>query len=325
MVATTVVDESTDSTKHTSRTFQIPLTAGFNAIKFSFFTADTVTLSNSVIIKSRSVVSKIQATSQISGFVEDITSYRGSLNVNNAWVNRKIVNESFHEHDTATTNPTTGITVGDTDVTVDSVAGFSVGDVIKLEEDVSGVGIQEIGVLTITIIAGSVLTFDRPISNDYTTAATIERVVTNMAVSGTLANPVIFQIDPPLGTIWQFTRILISMTHTAAGDDGKFGGIAALTNGVSFRATSAAGRTVTYANWKTNGDMSLDMFDVVYTDKAPAGANGTKGRWTFTKAEVVAEIDGDASPIQQLEVLIQDDLTGLTSFQIKGQGRVFSP
>jgi len=264
------------------------------------------------------VKANLTAKSSLTGLYENISSYRETLNVNNAWVNRKIVNESFHEHDSAITNPTTGITAGDTAVTVDSVVGFTVGDVVKLEEDVAGLGVQEIGVLTITIIAGSVLTFDRPISNDYTTVATVERVVTNMAVLGTLANPAIFQIDPPLGTIWQFTRILISMVHAAAGDDGKFGGIAALTNGVALRATTTAGRIVTYANWKTNGDMALDMFDVVYSDKAPAGANGTKGRWTFTKSEVVAEVDGDASPIQQLEVLIQDDLTGLISFEIKG-------
>ena len=71
--------------------------------------------------------------------------------------------------------------------------------------------------------------------------------------------------------------------------------------------------------------MKLDMYDVLYSDKAPAGNNGTNGRWTFTKAEVVAELDGDASPIQKLEVLVQDDLTGLISFTMRGQGRVFSP
>lgn len=271
------------------------------------------------------VKANLIAKSDLTDLLENITSYRGSLNVNNSWVNRKIVNESFHEHDSAVTNPTTGITAGDTAVTADSVVGFSVGDVVKIEEDVAGLGIQEIGVLTITIIAGSVITFDRPISNNYTTAATIERVVTNMAVNGSLASPVIFQIDPPLGTVWQFTRILFNITDQTAMDDAKFGGITALTNGVSLRATTAAGRTVTFANWKSNSDMKLDMFDVDYSTKAPSGFFGLTGRWTFTKAEVVAELDGDASPIQQLEVLIQDDLTGLDTFTMRGQGRVFSP
>ena len=324
-IFTTVVDESSSNTDYTSRTFQLPITAGFNAVRFTFHTTDTVTLSNLVILKSRSNISRIQAKSELTGEVEDTTSYRGSLNVNNAWVNRKIVNESFHQHDSAVTSPTTGIDEGDTAVTVDSVVGFSVADEVKIEEDVASVGIQEIGVLTITDITGLVITFDRPISNDYTTAATIERVVTNMAVVGTLANPVSFEIDPPLGTVWQFTRILFNITDQTVMDDAKFGGIPALTNGVSLRATTAAGRTVTFANWKSNSDMKLDMFDINYSSKAPAGFYGLTGRWTFTKAEVVAELDGDASPVQKLEVLIQDDLTDLDTFLMRGQGRVFSP
>lgn len=59
-IATTVIDESAINTKYTSRTFQIPATYGFNAIKFTFSTTDTVTLSNCVILKSHAVVSRIQ-------------------------------------------------------------------------------------------------------------------------------------------------------------------------------------------------------------------------------------------------------------------------
>lgn len=61
-VFTTVVDESADNTDYTSRTYQLPVTAGFNAIKFIFHTADAVSLSNLVVLKSRSNVSRLQAT-----------------------------------------------------------------------------------------------------------------------------------------------------------------------------------------------------------------------------------------------------------------------
>lgn len=263
----------------------------------------------------------LTAKDDLTALFENITSYRGVLNVNSAWVHRKIVNETFHAHDSAQTTPNGALSAGATSILVDSATGFSVGDTIKLEEG----AVQEIGLLTITNIATNTITLDRPIGNDYTTDADVERVDANMAVSGSLASPIIFSIDPPPGTVWQFTRILISIVTSAPPDDGKFGGITALTNGVSLRATTAAGRTVVFANWKTNGDMALDMFDVVYSDKAPAGNHGVRGRWTFTKSEVVAELDGDASPVQTLEVLIQDDLTDLVDFKIRGQGRVFSP
>lgn len=60
-VETLVFDESGDGTKYTTRTIQLPITAGFNAIRIQFHTADTVTLSNTIILKTRSNVSRLQA------------------------------------------------------------------------------------------------------------------------------------------------------------------------------------------------------------------------------------------------------------------------
>lgn len=315
-----IIDESTDNTKHLIRLFPTP-PIKFSKILIEFHTTDTITTGLIGIFKSIEVTSRLQAVSTLTGNVEDISSYRETLNVNNAWAHRKIVNETYHQHTGNITNPTTGINEGDISVTVDDASGFSIGDKAKISEG----ELQEIGILTITNVVGSVITFDRPIGNIYTTAALIEEVITNMAVNGSLASPVIFEIDPPIGTVWQITRILFSIVDNVTPDDGRFGGIVALTNGVSLRATTAAGRTVVFANWKTNGDMKLDMFDVTYTDRAPSGNFGVNGRWTFTTAEVIAELDGDASPVQKLEILIQDDLTDLIDFKMRGQGRVESP
>ncbi len=263
----------------------------------------------------------LTAQSVLTGGVEPITSYNGAISVHNAWVTKKIINETFHQHSGTTTTPSGAITAGDTSINFTSVSGFSVGDQVKLKESAT----QEIGMMTITAIATLVVSLDRPIGNDYTTAASIEKVTTNMAVAGTLASPQIFEIDPPSATVWQVTKIMFAITDNIAPDDGKFGGMTALTNGVALRATTAAGKTVVFANWKTNGDMKLDMFDVPYTDKAPAGNHGLNGEWTFTDAEVIAELDGAASPVQKLEVLIQDDLTDILTFRMRAQGRVFSP
>jgi hypothetical protein len=75
-VSTTVIDESSSSTKHTSRTFQLPVTAGFNAIRITFHTTDTVCLSNCVILKTRSVVSRGQAVKP-DGTVVDLNATTG--------------------------------------------------------------------------------------------------------------------------------------------------------------------------------------------------------------------------------------------------------
>ncbi|MDH4129716.1 MAG: hypothetical protein OEV44_13225 [Spirochaetota bacterium] len=325
-VFTTVIDESTVSTKYTNRTFQLPITAGFNALRLTFHTVDTVTLSNCVVLKTRSVVARVQAVSSINNKVEDISSFRKALDINNAWRHRKIVNETFHKHTGTLTNPSAPITPSSVSVTVASPTGFATGGKVKLSEVADGVGFQEIGLLTITNVTGSVVTFDRPIGNAYTVAATLEVVLVNMNVNGSLDSPVIFEIDPPVGNIWQFTRLLISIVSAAAADDSKFGGITGgLTNGVCVRATTASGRTVVFANWKKNNDMKLDMYDVDYTDKSGGGNYGVNGRWTLTTAEIVAELDGDASPLQKLEVIIQDNLSSLIDFKIRGQGRVEKP
>lgn len=316
-------DGSADDTDRTTQTVLFfPL--GVSGFRVEFHTSDEVSLSNMVILKTISTVARLQGISDLTGSVENVSTYRGALNVNSAFVHRKIVNEIFHQHVGTPTTLASPATAGDTSIVVVSATGMITGDKIKIEEG----ALQEIGVLTLTNVVGTTLTLDRPIANDYTTAAGVSEVITNMIVDGTLSSPEIFEIDPPPGTVWQITRLLISLTHTTAGDNSKFGNIAPLDNGVALRTSSAAGRTVVYANWKTNKDMKLDMYDVEYTDKAGPGLFGTDGRWTFTRSEIVLELDGDAAPVQSAQVLVQDlldTISGLVTFEIKAQGRVFSP
>ena len=72
-----VVDESSSNTKYTSRTFQLPITAGYNGIRIKFHTTDTVTLSNIVLPKIRGVVARLQAVKP-DGIVTDINATQGA-------------------------------------------------------------------------------------------------------------------------------------------------------------------------------------------------------------------------------------------------------
>lgn len=317
-------DFQNDATQRNSFLRELPPLA-LNGVIIEFHTTNIIGLSNIIIWKAADVNARIKGVSSLTSNIESITSYRKALDVNSAWVHRQIVNDEFHQRTGVITNPSGAVSAGATSITVDDTTGFIIGSKIKIEETVDGIGIHETGILTITNVAGGVLTLDRPLGFDYTVAASIEKVITNMAIDGTLASPEIFEIVPPPGTIWQIMRILPTILDNAAMDDGLFGSLTALTNGVALRATTAAGRIVVFANWKTNGDIRADMYNVDYLPKAPAGLYGVGGRWTFTNLSVVAELDGDASPIQKVEALIQDPLATLTSFGIKGQGRVFSP
>jgi hypothetical protein len=141
-----------------------------------------------------------------------------------------------------------------------------------------------------------------------------------MNVIGSLGSPISFKIQPQSNERWQITRIMITMLDNEAMDDGKFGGLSALDNGVAIRL-NIDGQYQTLTHWNSNADLKDDMFDVEYASKAPAGQFGLRGRWTFTKAQFVADLNGATN--DYLEVLIQDDLSGLLDFEVKAQGRLF--
>lgn len=75
-VETIVFDNSSSNTKYTNRTIQLPVTAGFNAIKIYFHTVDTVSLSNLVILKTVNTISRLQAKKP-DNMVTDINATAG--------------------------------------------------------------------------------------------------------------------------------------------------------------------------------------------------------------------------------------------------------
>ena len=228
-----------------------------------------------------------------------------------------LVNQLAHEHTAVSTTPTSAISPGDTSFTLTSSVGFATGDSLLITEG----GNSEIHLPKITDLTGAVVTLDGPIDLDYTTAATIALAKVEMrATIGSLASPISYIVRPHTGVIWHLTRLNFAMVHNSAGDDSLFGNIAALENGVVIRKVSN-GIFTTLTNWKNNQDIKEDMFDVTYTDKAGPGLFGTAGRWSFKqRTQTVVRLDGTLN--DELEILVQDDLQGLTSFHINMQGHI---
>ena len=261
----------------------------------------------------------LSGQNEISRIFENVETFDHALKVTDGLVHKNFVNAYFTRDTGITANVAVAITAGDRAITVDDDTGFVIGDFCQLREN----GFTEFTLLKILTVVADVITFNRPIDNDYTTAADLFVVSKNMAVDGSVT-PVSFRLTPPtMGaeSKWQITRILISLTHAQAGDDGKFGGGSALTRAVLLRSNrSGIARTAT--QWFTNGDMKADMFNLEYSDKAPAGLNGTSGRWTFTESGAVVELEGFDGDFA--EVLVQDAVdAGNTTFEIKAQGRIF--
>ena len=96
-----IIDESADNTKHTSKSFELPI-VGFNAIKIQFHTADTVTLSNVFMPRVLASVARIQGQRDDGDFEIIGATDNGNLKVTDAEsglaIAKGLVEGSIPEH-----------------------------------------------------------------------------------------------------------------------------------------------------------------------------------------------------------------------------------
>ena len=238
-----------------------------------------------------------------------------TLGVNVEFIHTNAVNQEFHQDTVIESNFAVPVTSQDRSFTVDDATGFAELDRIQIMN-----GVVEPQFPTILDITGNVITIDRPIDLNYTTADGIRKIFTNLAVDGSVT-PQAFRITGEQSTaLTQITRVLFEMSHSGSGDLGTFGGIDALTNGVIVRVFKGQFNFwKTIANWRTNGDIKRDMGLVTFDDRSGGnGVHGTSGLVSFLDFGMVGEYDPDAGDF--LEILIQDDLSDLDSFTVNAQG-----
>lgn len=169
--------------------------------------------------------------------------------------------------------------------------------------------------------AGSDISLDTPIDKAFLSGSSVIAANRSMNVNGSVTTQV-FQIGPVGGTTGveiDITRIMGYLQDNVDMDDSKFGGISALTKGIVLRQNN--GIISNIWNAKTNGELSLLSYDFTYTDKAPAGSYGARFRNSYAgqdKHGVTLRLE----PGDILEILVQDDLTGLQDFTMMAQGHV---
>lgn len=221
---------------------------------------------------------------------------------------------------------TQGVAV--TSLTADTVVGSRVISVTSVASMVVGHSLFIVNVDgsfyagEITAINTLDLTLDTPLDQIFLTAATNVIAATHhMNVDGSVT-PQTFRISglgETVGIDIDITRIMGNISDGVAMDDGKFGGINALANGCVLRQVN--GVTTNIWNVKTNGAIGLLCFDAQYTTKAPSGENGYRFRNTYAgqgKHGVTIRLE----PGDTLELIVQDDLTALTDFQMMAQGHL---
>jgi hypothetical protein len=240
----------------------------------------------------------------------------GALDVHVKEIHTNMINAVMHFETAIATTFANPVSAQDRTFDVVDATGFAIGDRIQIED-----GLVETQYPSILNLVGNTVTLNRPIDKDYTTADGIRKIEINMAVNGSVT-PVSFKVVGETTAVdVHITRLLFNMVHATAGDMGKFGNLAPLTRGVLVRAFyKRTNEYKTVALWKTNSDIAIDMYDVRFDSRAGgAGDFGTSGRWTLTAAGIAAELQSGL-PFDFIEILIQDDLTGLTTFTINAQG-----
>jgi hypothetical protein len=201
--------------------------------------------------------------------------------------------------------------VNDYDVEMNTGHGFIVNDKMAIFEEVDGNA--RFMVAVVLAVVSDTITLSAPVPYPFSLSAAVITYTPEMNVNGA-ATPVVHSITNGNSKAVHVTRITLHMTDSTAMDDTRFGGQAALTRGIVFRKRYVDGTYQQYFSAKTNGEIGeIAGGDKSYDDKAGGSLNGFTSRITYNgpdKRGVVIELQqGEA-----IEMLIQDDLTGLASF-----------
>lgn len=206
-------------------------------------------------------------------------------------------------------------------VTVTSVVGIAVGQhfrIINYDADRFYFG-------TILGISGNDITLDTPLDFAYLSGSEITYSNINMNVDGSVT-PIKFKLrtgSPSIPSLLDITRLIFYCTASSSVDLNKFGNLASLTNGIVFRRVNNSINNI--FNVKTNGELASLMYDWnPYQASNPAQAiDGFVSRLTFAgqnKIGVALRVGSD----DNIEIIVQDDLSLLTSFIVIAEGHVVS-
>lgn len=171
----------------------------------------------------------------------------------------------------------------------------------------------------LSIVNINTVVLDSPIPYNFSvTNSTLFTSTTDLSVDGS-SSPEVFGLTNSFSGSVDITRFIINILDNDQMDDGLFGGLPELTRGVVLRKKALDGTYINYWNVKDNGEFGELSFDKVYDEKAPSGVFGLTTMITYGGQEnhgVVIRLEQGES----IEMWVQDDLTGLVSFEVMVEG-----
>lgn len=246
----------------------------------------------------------IEENGGLSVNIQDQTTRPFAIRVN------QILNSSY----TLAESPT----VNSYNVTLTDALTVSVGDYISfLEQN----GMPQLLFGEVLAKDLNVLTLDTPVPYAYIPQnTTIFTYDSSLIIDGSTDTQT-FSITNFFEEAVDITRILLQCSDDVEPDDGKFCGDDELIRGLVFRKKKLNGNYINYWNVKNNGDLAALAYDVSFTDsgKPPEGIYSVRTRLTYggqSKHGVVIRLE----PNESIELLVQDDLTGITSADLMVEG-----
>ncbi len=175
-------------------------------------------------------------------------------------------------------------------------------------------------------IVGSVVTVDTPFDAGitYPIGSQVTFSNANLAIVDGSTTPVVFKLRtgaPSIPSLIDITRIIITCTTESAVDLDKFGDLPALAVGLIFRLATADPYTM--GNAKTNKDLANFAYDFTpwVASNPGQGIHGFVMRMTFAGQNKIG-VALRVGPTENLELVVQDDLTGLLTFVAIIEGHV---
>ena len=173
----------------------------------------------------------------------------------------------------------------------------------------------------ILFVDGLSITLDSPLDFEFLVGSFVSVGSINMNVDGSVT-PQIFGLRNPTGLDvplkFDITRLMFKCLTDGSNDLSKFGDITGgLLRGVVIRRVDGVYRNI--FNAKTNGELKSLMYDFQIQEVKGSQQDGFTGRLTFAgqnKMGAVIRIGAD----EDLQIVIQDDLTSLNRFIIIAEG-----
>lgn len=167
-------------------------------------------------------------------------------------------------------------------------------------------------------VSSDSLFMDTPVNFPYDSGSVVREYFPEMNADGSSTQRIFTIINRTTNPI-DLNKIAISILDDDPMDDGKFGGVDALAKGVTLRVKRNTGYYEHLGTIKTNGQLAMFSDVLTYSSKAPAGQNGLFAQIVFNGQEH-AGITIRLDYLEELQFIVKDDLSGLTSFRATAFG-----